>query len=150
MIFDQLKNASLYFGLGDRFVKAFQYLQSTGKDIEPGKYEIQGEEIYALAQNYVTGDRKDQLEAHRRYADIHYMISGIEGVGFANVDHLEAGAYDQVADYAPMRGEATFITLHEGFFVIFYPQDAHMPGLSRGNPQRVKKIVVKVLVDDIP
>jgi len=149
MIIDQLNNASMYFGLGKRLAKALRYLQTTNfRDFEPGKYEVDGAEIYALVQQFQTGSKeKECLEAHHRYIDIHYMVKGMEAIEVANVDDLKAGEYDPVMDYMPMQGEANLITIHEGTFMIFYPQDAHMPGLSTESPQLVKKVVVKVLQD---
>jgi len=147
MIIDQLKNASIYFGLGERFAKALHYLQSTDySNFVPGKYEIEDKDIYALVQYYLTGEKKDCLEAHRRYADIHYIVNGIEIMGVANKDDLNAGEYDNITDYVPMKGEASFFAVYEGSFVIFYPQDAHMPGLIFESPQMIKKIVMKVLL----
>jgi len=37
-----------------------------------------------------------------------------------------------------------FITVQEGMFVIFTPQDVHMPSISCEKPE---KVVVKVLAD---
>lgn len=37
------------------------------------------------------------------------------------------------------------LTLGEGYFVIYYPQDGHMPGIIESIPEIVKKVVVKVL-----
>jgi beta-galactosidase beta subunit len=35
----------------------------------------------------------------------------------------------------------------DGTFVIYFPHDAHMPGLALEKPAGVVKVVVKVLVD---
>lgn len=148
MIFDKIENASQYFHLSDRFAKAFEYLQSVdGSAMLPGKYEISGDALYALVQSYSTGEKKDRLEAHRRYADIHFMVMGVESVGIADINDLEAGAYDDKTDYVPMTGRADFFHLPEGSFMILFPQDAHMPGVAVENPQMIKKIVIKVLLD---
>ncbi len=148
MILDQLKYAHLYFGLSDRFSKALIYLQSTdSNNLKPGKYEIEGTNIYALVQQYWTAEKKDYLEAHHRYADIHYILSGVEVMEVANVDDLKAGEYDDTADYLPMKGDSTSLAVHEGSFIIFHPQDAHMPGIIFKSPQMIKKIVIKVLLD---
>jgi len=39
------------------------------------------------------------------------------------------------------------LDLSAGYFAIFYPEDAHMPGLAVEGPESVKKVVVKVRVD---
>ena len=148
MIIDKIKNASTHFGLGERFAKALLYLQSTDfKHIEPGKYEIEGDGIYALVQQYMTSEKKDRLEAHRRYADIHYMVDGVEVMGVANTDDLEAGTYDNATDYLPVQGTVAFITIPACSFIIIHPQDAHMPGLILDTSQMVKKVVMKVLLE---
>jgi YhcH/YjgK/YiaL family protein len=148
MIVDHLKNASTYFGLGMRFTKAFRYLLSTDfGSIDSGKHELEGEYLYALVQQYRTAEKKEYLEAHRRYADIHYMVDGAEAIEVGSIDDLQAGEYDPVTDYLPLQGIATFIPIRVGSFAIFFPQDAHMPGLMFDSPQPVKKVVVKVLLD---
>jgi biofilm protein TabA len=147
MIVDKIENAPLYFGLGNGFVKAFQYLQSLEYvGLVPGKYEISGESVYALIQDYVTGEKKDRLEAHRRYADIHFIVKGIESIGVANINDLEVGTYDDKTDYVPMMGDSDFISLREGSFMVLYPQDAHMPGVAIDGPKPIKKVVLKVLL----
>lgn len=36
------------------------------------------------------------------------------------------------------------MTIGDGFFAVFYPQDCHMPQLCVDEPMKVKKVVVKV------
>jgi biofilm protein TabA len=147
MIVDKIENAPLYFGLGDKFGQAFQYLQSLEYiGLVPGKYEISGESVYVLIQDYMTGGKKDRLEAHRRYVDIHFIVKGIESIGIANVNDLEAGVYDDQTHYVPMMGALDFVSLREGSFMVLYPQDAHMPGVAINTPQPIKKVVIKVLL----
>lgn len=60
MIIDQLKNASLYYGMSEKLVPAFNYLKNADlSNINPGKYEIDGSNIYALIQRYVTKPREN-------------------------------------------------------------------------------------------
>lgn len=149
MIIDKLKNAPIYFSLNEKFAKALLYLQSVDyNNLQPGKYEIEGTDIYALVQQYWTGEKKEQLEVHRRYADIHYIVHGTEVIGAANIDDLIAGEYDAASDYVAMKGAASFFAVREGSFAIFHPQDAHMPGIASDAPQFITKIVMKVLVAD--
>ena len=55
MIIDRLENASLYSNLSPRVSAALTYLRDTDfASTEPGHYDIQGDEIYALVQDYTT------------------------------------------------------------------------------------------------
>jgi len=98
-------------------------------------------------QEYETKPRELGFwEAHRQYMDIQYVASGVELMGFANLNYLRVGGYDESKDFVPGFGEGTFFEMHAGTFTIFAPQDAHMPGIATGNPQPVRKIVMKVRV----
>ena len=148
MIIDQLKNAPLYRGISKNIATALHYLQNTDLSIiKPGKYDIDDSNIYSLVQQYKTKAReKGSWEAHRRYIDIQYVVKGSEIMGFANVEHLITGEYDDVKDVLTLQGEGDFFIVRAGTFVIFGPQDAHMPSLSVTTPQSVEKIVIKVRV----
>jgi len=148
MIMDHLKNASLYYGINEKFAAAFNYLGNADlSDINQGKYEIDGSNMYALAHRYMTKPREDGFwEAHRRYIDIQYVLKGVELIGYANLDNLKAGEYDEAKDFLPLQGDGDFIIMRAGTFVIFMPQDAHMPCLTVTTPQTVEKIVLKVCI----
>ena len=115
--------------------------------ISVGKYEIDGENIYALVQQYNTKLKKDGFwEAHRRYIDLQYVIQGAEKIGYANLSRLTQGEYDASKDFLPLYGEGDFLTLKDGSFVILMPEDAHMPGIAFDSLLPVKKIVIKISV----
>lgn len=68
MIIDKLANAHLYFGLGERINKALTYIKETDfSKMELGKYEIDGDNIFALVNEYKTKDQNEgKLEAHKK------------------------------------------------------------------------------------
>jgi len=151
MIIDQLKNARLYQGLGGNLKKAFDYL--AGQDfsaIEPGRYDIDGDTVYALVQRYDTKPRgKGPWEAHRRYIDVQFVASGIETLGWTNIGNLtETQSYVADKDYLLLDGSGDFVTARTGDFLVFFPEDAHMPCLAHDQPAPVLKVVVKVLVEE--
>ena len=148
MIIDRIANSPLYYGIHPGFRQAFEYIHQTDLSaISAGKYEIDGENIYALIQIYNTKPRKQGVwEAHRRYIDLQYVIQGAEKIGYANISHLSQGTYDPARDFLPLQGEGDFLTLQEGHFVILMPEDAHMPGIALDSPSPVKKMVVKIAV----
>ncbi len=148
MIIDQLKNASQYFGAHPRLESAFKYLRNTDlAKIEAGRYEIQGTDIFVLVQNYDSkAKEKGRWEAHRKYIDIQYVYKGTELIGYAPIDTLQAGAYDEGKDFWEFKGDGVFVKVQAGAFVVLFPQDGHMPGIAVSAPEPVKKIVIKVKV----
>ena len=120
MIFDVLENAYRYQGLGGRLDRAFENLRNTDySGYEPGKYEIDGENIFALVSEYETrGKESSQFEAHRKYVDLQYMIGGEEWVGYAPLqEHVPSREYDDEHDYALYPGDASFVRFSAGMFV---------------------------------
>jgi YhcH/YjgK/YiaL family protein len=149
MIIDQINNAHLYYSVHSKFKRAFDYFDQIDINTIPtGKYEIDGEAMYALVQEYNTKLKEQGVwEAHRRYIDLQYVIQGTEVIGYANINHMQQGEYDAGKDFLPLHGEGDHITVHSGSFVLLLPEDGHMPGMAVGDSAPVKKIVIKISVD---
>lgn len=150
MIIDSLDNAHLYHGLGPRFVKAFEYLRQTDfSKLEKGKYEIEGNTIFAIVNEYQTVDPAgEQMESHRKYIDVQYVAKGEEQIGhdFLN-GQTPSKAYDEEADYMLFGHKPAFFSrLAQHHFAIFFPSDLHMPNLTALAQQHVKKVVIKISV----
>ena len=83
MIFDEKKNLDFYKNLGieGRYAKAVAFLQNTDlKALEPGKYEIDGKDVYANVTAYTTIPWAEaKYEAHEHYTDIQYAGSRDDG-----------------------------------------------------------------------
>ena len=92
MIFDSAKNLDFYRGLGieGRYNKAVDFLQNTDlENLAPGKYEIDGKNVYANVTEYTTIPWEEaKYESHHDYTDIQYMITGTETMTYAPVDAL--------------------------------------------------------------
>jgi len=149
MIIDRIENAHWYYAVHPKFEQAFQYVRQIDvNSIAAGRYEIDGDAMYALVQEYDT-KVKDQgkWEAHRRYIDLQYVVRGAEGIGYANIHHLQQGEYDAAKDYLPLFGEGDQVIVNSGCFVLLLPEDAHMPGMALASPAPVKKVVVKIAVE---
>lgn len=150
MIIDTLENADRYKTFSNGIATAFEYLHSTDlKNIAPGKYEIDGENIFAIVQEYETLDAaNEQMEAHKKYIDVQYMIDGAELVGHAVLkDQAPSKAYDEATDFMLFREPPSFFSkLASGMFMIFFPTDLHMPCIKINEHTVVKKVVIKVKV----
>lgn len=148
MILDTLENAARYAGFKAGISEGFGFLDQPGvADLEPGKYEITGDLVFAIVEKNDGRKVEDgKLEAHRNYLDIQYIISGDESMGWSPLSDLDSSkGYDadrdlEFFDDAPQ----TLVKVPPGSFTIFLPTDAHLPGVGNGP---IHKIVVKVAVD---
>lgn len=150
MIFDTLANAALYKSISPRLAKGLAFLQETDLEaLEVGRIELDGSALYVLIQEYETRTpEKGKWEAHRRYIDIQYVISGEECIGYRPLEEMETVEYNETKDQAVLRGEGAMVLAKAGSFGIYFPQDGHQPCMAvDGKPAKVKKAVVKVLAD---
>lgn len=147
MIIDKLENAHLYYSLNPNLKKGLQYLETTDLvNTKDGKHVIAGNNIYANIQTGLTKDSETTpWEAHRIYTDIQYIIKGAEIMGWSNLSALKLSEeYNEEKDITFGTAEGSYVTVPEGYFVIFTPQDAHQPMLKIAEKQEVKKVIVKV------
>jgi len=154
MIIDKLENSSLYEN-NDLFRRAFSYLKSIKEFPNVGKVELCGDDLFVNIDKYSTKqERECKFEAHKRYIDIQLIHSGREKIKWHPVELLsESVAYSSDNDVAfldlpeEVLGEGV---LESGYFMILYPDDAHMPQISPdSNNNNVEKFVVKVAIDKI-
>ena len=100
-----------------------------------------------MVQEYDTKPAAQaKWEAHRKYIDIQYVISGMERMGFANLKTMQVGEYAPERDFQALNGAGSFVDVFAGAFVIFFPEDGHMPCLCVDAPEPVRKIVLKVRI----
>ena len=152
MIVDNLSNSKMYYGLSNKFEKAFDFIKKVEEENLPvGKYEIDGTELYGLVQEYTSKiGEQGKLEGHRRYIDIQYIISGVEIIEVIDISKAKANTeYNDIKDieFYDNNEKAGKIVLEAGEYAILYPNDIHKPGMTFGEkPTTVKKIVVKVKI----
>ncbi len=149
MIVDRLENAALYNCLGKRFQEAFAYLKQTDfSRVALEKFELDGKNLFALPQEYETKPMGTSVwEAHRKYIDIQYIVSGREQMGTAYTPAMRVTQeYDAEKDFMLLDGAGQYLEFTPGMFAIFYPHDAHMPSMAIGQPETVRKVVMKVAV----
>ena len=149
MIFDKLENAELYSRISENLKKGFDFLKNTNlAALEIGKYEIDGKNVFAIVSEYDSKAHQDcRLEAHRVYADIQYIVSGREAIGFASLNGQTVTVeYLPEKDIVFFSGETTQLIVEAGMFAVFYPQDVHRPCMQIDGSEKVKKVVVKVKI----
>lgn len=150
MIAAELKGFGRQLPASPGLRKALDFLRRPGAAALPdGKYEVDGDRVFALVQRYETlpgGEPK--FEAHRKYVDVQYIAAGEEIIGWAPLGSMVLSEpYDPAKDVCFGRACGwTPLRLGEGMLAVLWPEDAHAPRLAAGKPERVVKIVVKVAV----
>jgi YhcH/YjgK/YiaL family protein len=150
MILDTLNNHAAYQAMAPGLARGFAWFTGFSTEMPDGRYDIAGEDVFALVQSYHTVPAAEkQYESHRDYLDIQYLAAGYEVIYYAPVDLLRTATdYHAEKDYQLYHDPvvATGLQLTAGSFAVFYPQDGHKPGCVNGSPSPVKKVVIKVRV----
>ena len=99
-------------------------------------------------QRYITKKSSEKKwEAHRVFGDIQVVFQGEEVCGHTDVKKLQsAEAYSHEKDVEKFTAPdftASKLVLRKGTFTIFYPGDAHQPGVILNEPTAVLKVVIK-------
>ena len=147
MIVEPLDQVARYSTVHPLFQKACDFLRLVERQGMPeGRFPIEEDRLIAIV---TTGDREigAQLEAHRQYIDIQYIMSGIDRIGWKSV----AACQDVASGYSAEQDKiffadapVTWIDVQPGCCAIFFPNDAHVPLSGEG---MVKKVIVKLRIE---
>lgn len=149
MVIDHLENVGKYSNLGDRIALALKYISETDFSvIEKGKYQLDGDLVYAAVSEYQTKPIADcKIEAHKKYIDVQYIISGEEAMGLTLLkDQQPSIPYNEEKDCVFYEEPTSLVNFKSGMFAIYFPHDLHQPCISINEGCTVKKVVVKVMV----
>ncbi|NLT19042.1 MAG: DUF386 domain-containing protein [Clostridiales bacterium] len=141
MIRDKKENIGQYEGAHPLLKIACAYLKNY-QGAEVGKYHLDNG-VFAMVQRYTAKQESDcKWEAHKKYIDIQYIVSGQETICTAYENNLTLTVtYDPEKDICFYEGEGARQELKAGEFLILFPWDAHKPAIGEGD---VEKIVVKI------
>ncbi len=147
MIIDALANSDKYIKLNSDFKEVFDYLKKHDlKNMPLGKHSIKGDEIFFNLNEYETKPIQ-KLEAHKKYIDIQVVISAEEYMGYTNIENTTISEeYNSEKDVMFLNGNVDKLKADTKSFLIFYPEDAHMPALCIDTPKKVKKAIFKILI----
>ncbi len=146
MILDNIKNLSLYENVHSQIKRCVEFLTQTNvAELAPGKYEIDGKNLYFNVLEYET-KAPNLFEAHDKYADLQYVVEGKERMDYAPRAECKAETeYDEVKDVIKISAEKfSPISVKSGEFALFLPDDAHRPNVTDGEVTKNKKIVFKI------
>lgn len=148
MIICSVKEIEKYTSLNKNFSQVAEYIKSNNIEALPvGRTDVDGNEVFISIQEF-EGKSKEaaKLETHNKYIDIQMPFSVVETLGWRNIDSLATPSqpYNENDDIAFFEDvPTTYITLRPGECVIFFPEDAHAPGIATG---MLRKAVIKVKI----
>lgn len=134
------------------FEVAFQFLERSDlRELPLGRHTIEGENVYALITKSQTRTPESaQFEAHRKYIDVHCLISGQEIIGSLPTSALKlVVSYDSSKDVElfAVPSEYAKLEMRPGRFAVFSPGQAHLPTCHFEGPHELHKVVIKVSVE---
>jgi YhcH/YjgK/YiaL family protein len=139
-------------GISPLLDRALEYVAATDFAwMEDGRREIDGDRLFALVQSYTTKPGSEVVfEAHRAYTDLQLVVRGREAIGWAPTSSLTSvEAYSAERDLEFFTGaEALSLPLQEGWFAVLLPQDAHKPCCELRGAAQVRKVVVKIAIEE--
>ena len=148
MIFDNIKNYTLYTSLKADFKEALELISSNGFEKAAGRHDFKNG-MYYLVQNYETKPESECFfESHRKYIDIQYIVSGKERHDVANISGLTVREdYNAEKDILKYNGAGSILLLGEGDFAVYFPEDGHKPNIMTGSePVNMTKVIFKIPV----
>ena len=149
MIMDSLDKAERYFNLHPAFKDVFTFIKEKNlSELSLGRHDIDGDRLFCVIEKRQGRTRAEsRLEAHRKYIDIQYVISGNDEMGWKPTSDCKiiGMPYDEKKDVMIFKDEpVSWTNVPAGSFVIFFPEDSHAPLVGR---EEIHKIVFKVAVE---
>lgn len=149
MIIDKIENINLYTGISKSIAKGLNILKNVDISMATDvKHEEQ--DLFYMLQKYQTKPSTEKkLEAHKKYIDIQYIVSGEEILEYSLIDNLNRiQAYDEQKDVAFYQApdDVNKIILKAGMYCILFPSDGHNLRVQVKQPTEILKVLVKVKI----
>lgn len=150
MIFDTIKNKDNYKTF-PMLYQALCFLESTSKTNLPLlNTQLLEDKLFCSPVTLTSKPEHECIyEAHHKYIDLHYIISGIERIATADTSSLSITVpYSSNSDIEFLTGPADgYYDLKPGQFMVCFPSDAHKVAIAAGGPCSILKIVFKISVE---
>lgn len=120
--------------------------------LKPGRYEL-GNKHYMLVDETKTEPRDvRRFEAHHDFADIQIVLSGHEIIEWAPLlvmENMCEALPQNDAYFYEYGGRVISMPMTPGTYSVLYPGDAHKTLVAEGEPENVKKVIVKVCLKSL-
>lgn len=144
---NKIEFAQQYFANKIYWDKAFLFIKNNDlKTIKPGKYVIDGENVFAnITEAPSKTFEQSAWESHRKYIDLQYVITGKEKIGVSAIaDAIVTKPYDEAKDGANYTAAGKYFIANPEEFFLFFPGDVHRPNIKVMGFDTVKKLVIKI------
>lgn len=147
MILCDITNADRFSQLTPALGEAIAWLTAHRNDsFKKGEFNIGSDDRITVKceEPHLLPLEKSELEAHRRFIDIHVPLKDVETIGWAPLPALKYphGQYDEERDICFYGDSATsLLHVRVGQIAIFFPEDAHAPNIGTGNH---RKLCIKI------
>lgn len=149
MITDKLINVTKYADAIPYAEEMLAFAKRAAEEKLPaGRYDIIGDDLYALVQEYTTKTRAEaRMESHKLYIDLQYVLEGEEIIYWSAVEDLK------VEEDRTPESDLIFYECEEpqgstclgaGMFGFYLPTDGHMPSVAAKECAPARKIVFKI------
>lgn len=148
MIYDHIRNIALYKGISPALDAGLEFLISANKEMDNG-VTLLNHGVKAIVSEYFTKvNSENGYEAHRQFIDIQFPVEGKERVKYCPLEYLmPTMKYNEENDYILFSEHSGVdLTIGEGYFLVLFPEDGHMPQLCVDKPEKIKKLTLKVPV----
>lgn len=154
MIYDTIDRIAAYRGISSNLDTAIAHVLANDLSaLEVGRYEVDGNAVYLMAQVPALKARDaTKWEVHRQYIDIQIGLVPGEAIGYAPMSEIDGWqAYQPEKDIqiSTVQTIGAVLPLSAGMFALFFPWDAHRPTERIGNAETGKKIVYKVRMEPV-
>ena len=133
-----------------QILKCLNYIEQNDglEQTENGKYAIEDEDIFVNITEYETKEKKETYwEAHKKYLDLHFIISGTEKVCIGSLFKMNYVDYDAERDLVQVEGDGyAEVVLERGDFLLLDSCDVHKTGIVCDGKTKVKKAIFKIRI----
>lgn len=147
MIIDRIENCKKYEALCPGLSEMFEALAALDSNTPVGQIKLSNDNFINVASYETNLLAKSRYEGHFVYADVQYMIDGVEWIDIAPGEALKIVEDGRPDDYCFYEDPTDFtrVVLTPGTFALIWPEEAHRPSLAvNDQPSRVHKAVGKV------
>lgn len=153
MIYTNLNDEKQIKALHPKFQECITFIKNNDiiNNFKEGIYEIGELDVKMHYDNYYSKEKsKGFWESHKKYIDIQILLEGEEFIYLNNIYNLTKKSENIEKDLIIFEGKELFkISFKKNDILIFFPEDAHMPGIKTKKTTFNRKIVFKIKVDTL-
>lgn len=126
MVYDKIDNIALYRNLSPNIALALDFLKQMKPDTAVDTYQINHRVKVVVSEYETKAENEYGYEAHKKYIDIQYLLSGEERIACLPIERLnETKAYNEENDAAfyaaDLSLQPSYLSLLPSYFAIFFP-----------------------------